>query len=159
MIRVGFGYDVHQLKESETLILGGVTIPFEKGSVGHSDGDVLCHALVDALLGAANLGDIGQYFPSDESRWEGISSLEFLRSTVNEIQSKGFEISFIDCTVILQEPKISSWIPDMRNQLNQVLRIQEDQISIKATTTDFLGFTGRGEGICAVAVATLSPGR
>ena len=156
MIRTGIGYDIHPLKAGETLILGGITIPFDKGPVGHSDGDVVCHALVDAILGAANLGDIGHYFPSENDRWKGASSLEFLRSTVSEIQSKGYQILNVDCTVILQEPKIRPSVPEMRSQLNQVLGINETQISIKATTTDFLGFIGRGEGIGAMAIATLS---
>ena len=158
MIRTGFGYDVHRLEAGETLILGGLKIPFEKGSVGHSDGDVLCHALVDALLGAANLGDIGQYFPSENNNWKGASSLDFLKSACSKVRSKGFEILNIDCTIVLQEPKISPWIPEMKSLLSKVLKIQEDRISVKATTTDFLGFAGRGEGIGAMAVATLSPG-
>jgi len=158
MIRTGFGYDVHRLEAGETLIVGGLKIPFEKGSVGHSDGDVLCHALVDALLGAANLGDIGQYFPSENNNWKGASSLDFLKSAYSKVRSKGFEILNIDCTIVLQEPKISPWIPEMKSLLSKVLKIQEDRISVKATTTDFLGFAGRGEGIGAMAVATLSPG-
>ena len=156
MIRVGIGYDVHRLEVGEKLVLGGVEIPFEKGSVGHSDGDVLCHAIVDALLGAANLGDIGQYFPSEDDTWRGVSSLIFLRKAAEEIREKGFEIVHIDSTVILQKPKICSYIPDMKSKMCKALRMENDCISVKATTTDFLGIVGRGEGVATLSLATLS---
>ncbi|MEE9167035.1 MAG: 2-C-methyl-D-erythritol 2,4-cyclodiphosphate synthase [Candidatus Neomarinimicrobiota bacterium] len=156
MIRTGFGYDVHQLKAGEQLILGGVLIPFSKGSVGHSDGDVLCHAVVDALLGAANLGDIGDHFPSEDSRWKGASSLTFVQMAGEKIQAEGFDILHVDCTVILQEVRVKPHIPEMKSLVRDKLQIGEDRISIKATTTDFLGFTGRGEGVAAMALATLS---
>lgn len=156
MIRVGIGYDVHRLEVGEKLVLGGVEIPFEKGSVGHSDGDVLCHAIVDALLGAANLGDIGQYFPSEDDTWRGVSSLIFLMQAAEEIREKGFEIVYIDCTVILQKPKICSYIPDMKSKMCKALRMENDCISVKATTTDFLGIVGRGEGVATLSLATLS---
>ncbi|MCH8068826.1 MAG: 2-C-methyl-D-erythritol 2,4-cyclodiphosphate synthase [Candidatus Marinimicrobia bacterium] len=155
-MRVGIGYDVHRLEVGEKLVLGGVEIPFEKGSVGHSDGDVLCHAIVDALLGAANLGDIGQYFPSEDDTWRGVSSLIFLMQAAEEIREKGFEIVHIDSTVILQKPKICSYIPDMKSKMCKALRMENDCISVKATTTDFLGIVGRGEGVATLSLATLS---
>lgn len=156
MIRTGIGYDVHPLESGEPLIIGGIEIPSEKGSVGHSDGDVLCHALVDALLGAGNLGDIGQYFPSDDETWKGVSSLEFLKSAAQEVRGKGFEILNVDSTVLLQEPKIGLHLPDMKARISGVLSMSEENVSVKATTTDFLGFVGRGEGIAALAVACVS---
>ncbi|MCH8010484.1 MAG: 2-C-methyl-D-erythritol 2,4-cyclodiphosphate synthase [Candidatus Marinimicrobia bacterium] len=156
MIRVGIGYDVHRLEVGEKLVLGGVEIPFEKGSVGHSDGDVLCHAIVDALLGAANLGDIGQYFPSEDDTWRGVSSLIFLRKAAEEIRKKGFEIVHIDCTVVLQEPKIRSYISDIKSKMGEALEIENNCISVKATTTDFLGIVGLGEGVVTLSIATLS---
>lgn len=156
MIRVGIGYDVHRLEVGEKLVLGGVEIPFEKGSVGHSDGDVLCHAIVDALLGAANLGDIGQYFPSEDDTWRGVSSLIFLRHAAEEIRKKGFEIVHIDSTVVLQEPKIRSYISDIKSKMSEALGIENSCISVKATTTDFLGIVGQREGVVTLSLATLS---
>ncbi len=159
MIKTGIGFDAHRLEKGEKLVLGGAEIPFEKGSVGHSDGDVLCHAVVDALLGAANLGDIGLYFPSDDNTWKGVSSLVFLGNTAEEVRSNSFEIVHIDCTVILQAPPIRSFIPEMKSKIAEALGIQKDQISIKATTTDYLGTVGRGEGIAAQVVSTLMSNR
>lgn len=155
MIRTGLGYDIHQLKGGERLMLGGQEVPYEKGSVGHSDGDVVCHALVDALLGAASLGDIGQYFPSEDDRFKGVSSLEFVRQAAGKVRKRGFRIVNIDCTIILQKPKVGAHMSGMKSHLSHALGVGEDQVSIKATTTDFLGFIGRGEGIGAMAVATL----
>jgi len=156
MVKSGIGYDIHQLRKGETLIIGGVEIPHEKGSVGHSDGDVLSHAVVDALLGAANLGDIGQYFPSTDEALKGASSLTFLTRAAEEIRSKGFVIQHIDCTVVLQEPKISSFTSQMKTAMSEALSIDVEKISVKATTTDHLGDVGKGEGISAFSIATIS---
>lgn len=156
MIRIGLGYDVHELKKGERLILGGVAVPYEKGSVGHSDGDVLCHALVDAILGAANMGDIGVHFPSQDERWKGTSSLEFVQWAAEKVREKGFQIVNIDGTIILQEPGLGRHLARMKSLVGNALGIEQEKVSIKATTTDFLGFIGRGEGVAAMAVATLS---
>lgn len=155
MIRAGIGYDVHRLKEGVPLVLGGARIPHEKGAVGHSDGDVLSHAVVDAVLGAAGLGDIGTHFPSKEKRWKGVSSLVFLAQVAEEIRQRGFSFVNIDCTVILQEPRIDRHVDRMKSAMADAMSIDVDQISIKATTTDFLGYIGEGEGIAAMAVATV----
>ena len=151
--RVGIGYDVHQLVTGETLILGGVAIPGEKGILGHSDGDVLSHAITDALLGAAGLGDIGTYFPSSDESIAGISSLEILRTVHKLLSQEDFRIGNIDTTIILQTPKLASYFPEMQLQVSRALHIEKGAISVKATTTDHLGFTGRGDGIAVMAVA------
>lgn len=156
MIRTGIGYDVHQLAEGRKLVLAGVDISFEKGSVGHSDGDVLTHAIVDALLGAAALGDIGLFFPSNDNKWKGTDSLEFLQSAVEKVKTAGFLINNIDGTIILQEPKLQKYIPEIRQNLAMTLGVQEDQVSVKATTTDYLGAIGAGDGWAAQAVVTIS---
>jgi 2-C-methyl-D-erythritol 2,4-cyclodiphosphate synthase len=153
--RVGIGYDVHQLVKESPLIIGGVKIPFEKGILGHSDGDVLTHAVCDALLGAANLGDIGKYFPSENADIEGISSLVILKNVATMIREQNFHVGNLDASIILQAPKLSTYIADMKRNLVDTCAITEKQISIKATTTDHLGFTGRGEGVAAMAVALL----
>lgn len=154
-IRTGIGYDVHVLAEGESLVLGGVNIPYNKGTRGHSDGDVLIHAIVDALLGAAGLGDIGKFFPSEDDTWEGISSLLFLEKILEELKSTGIGIINVDSTVVIQEPRISSYIDEMIEGVANALSVEPHRISIKATTTDGLGITGRGEGVAALAVATL----
>lgn len=154
--RVGIGYDVHQLVAGETLILGGVTIPHDKGTAGHSDGDVLSHAIADALLGAASLGDIGAYFPSSDETIAGISSLKILRTVTGVLEQEDYRIGNIDTTIILQAPKLASFLPEIKTRLQQVLHITADAMSIKATTTDHLGFTGRGEGIAVMAVALVN---
>jgi|TARA_B100000315_G_scaffold259178_1_gene314031 2-C-methyl-D-erythritol 2,4-cyclodiphosphate synthase len=156
MVKTGIGYDVHQLKEGETLIIGGVKIPHEKGPVGHSDGDVLSHAVVDALLGAANLGDIGQYFPSADESLKGASSLTFLTRVAEEVRGKGIDIQHIDCTVVLQKPEILSFISRIKTAMSDALSIDVEKISVKATTTDHLGHIGKGEGISAFSIATIS---
>jgi len=154
-IRTGIGYDVHVLAEGESLVLGGVNIPYNKGTRGHSDGDVLIHAIVDALLGAAGLGDIGKFFPSEDDTWEGISSLLFLEKVLEELKSTGIGIINVDSTVVIQEPRISPYTDEMIEGVANALSVEPPRVSIKATTTDGLGITGRGEGVAALAVATL----
>ncbi len=156
MIRTGLGFDVHAFASGRKLILGGVSIPFEKGLAGHSDADVLTHAVIDAMLGAAALGDIGSHFPSSGSEYKNINSLILLEKTCVTVRAHGFEIVNIDSTVVLQSPEIREYISGMRNNLAMVLNINIENVSVKATTTDLLGFTGRGEGVAAFAVATLS---
>ncbi len=156
MTRTGIGYDVHRLAEGESLILGGVTVPSEKGSVGHSDGDVVTHAIVDALLGAASCGDIGTHFPSEDEQWKGASSLQFLSHAVQVIRDAGFEISNVDATVILETPCLSGYLEEMRNLLAAEMGVEPNAVSVKATTTDGLGFTGRGDGVGAMAIATVT---
>lgn len=153
--RIGTGYDVHQLTENRKLILGGVEIPYEKGLLGHSDADVLIHALMDAMLGAAALGDIGKLFPDSDDAYKGISSLELLRRVRERIRGEGYSLGNADVTVVCQRPRLASYIDAMRENLAEALQTEEDRISIKATTTEHLGFCGRGEGIAAQAVCIL----
>lgn len=155
MIRIGHGYDVHRLENGRRLILGGVQIPYPQGLAGHSDADVLTHAVMDALLGAAGLGDIGMHFPDTDDRFEGIDSLILARETVALVQDAGYCICNIDSTLIAQAPKLSPYLPQMRKALSQALQINTNQINIKATTEEHLGFTGRKEGIAAHAVCLL----
>ncbi len=155
-MRIGTGYDVHRLTEGRELILGGVTIPYEKGLLGHSDADVLLHAIMDALLGAAALGDIGTHFPDTDPAYEGISSMTLL-SRVGEILTEaGYQVGNLDATLIAQRPKMAPYIPAMRQHVADALSLSLDQVSIKATTEEGLGFTGRGEAIAAQAVALLN---
>ena len=153
--RIGFGYDVHQLVEGIPFWLGGVKIEHEKGSLGHSDGDALIHAICDALLGAANLRDIGNQFPDNDPKLKGIDSKILLTKTLELISQKGYKIGNIDSTISLQKPKINNLIPSMQETLASVLNIDIEDIAIKATTTEKLGFTGREEGIAAYAVVLL----
>lgn len=153
--RVGMGYDVHKLVEERKLILCGVEVPYELGLLGHSDADVALHALMDALLGAAALGDIGKHFPDTDMRFKGADSVKLTEHVVSIIKERGWSINNVDITIIAQRPKLASFIPDMRNKVAQVLNIEEDCVNVKATTTEKLGFTGRGEGIAAEAVASL----
>ena len=155
MIRTGIGFDAHAFARHRKLVIGGVTIPHHKGLAGHSDADVLVHAVIDAILGATAMGDIGVLFPSDDDKYKEINSLKLLKETCNVINNKGFQIINIDSTIILQSPKIQSYIPDMRLNISRVLNIDISQVSVKATTTDFLGFTGRKEGVAVLAIATL----
>jgi len=155
-IRVGQGFDVHAFAENRKLILGGVDIPYHLGLAGHSDADVLIHAICDALLGAACLGDIGHHFPDTDPALEGVDSTILLAKVKQSIADKGYVIGNIDATVIAQKPKLATFIQPMRQRLAQVLALDEDAINIKATTTEKLGFTGRGEGIAAQAVVLLS---
>lgn len=154
-MRVGFGYDVHQLAEGESLILGGVSIPHIKGTVAHSDGDVLIHAICDAILGAANLGDIGQNFPDTDQQFKNIDSKILLKRTHELIIKKGFMIGNIDSTLALQKPKIVNFIPKMQRMIADVLEASVEDISIKATTTEKLGFEGREEGVSAYAIVLI----
>lgn len=152
-MRVGIGYDVHQLAVGRRLILGGVEIPFEKGLAGHSDADVLTHAIMDALLGAASLGDIGCHFPPLDLQYQNISSITLLHRVGELLQSKGWQIGNIDATIVAERPRLAPWIHRMREQISQSLKISSEQIGVKATTSEGLGFAGRGEGIAAYAVA------
>ena len=154
-MRIGHGYDVHRLVEGRKLILGGVEIPFEKGLLGHSDADVLVHAVMDALLGAAALGDIGKLFPDSEPAYEGADSLMLLRRVTETLEGKGYRIGNVDATVLAQRPKLAPHIPLMRERLAAAMGIAPDQVSVKATTEEGLGFTGTGEGIAAHAVALI----
>lgn len=154
-IRVGFGYDVHPLKEAQDFWLGGIKIPHTKGAVGYSDGDTLIHAMCDALLGAANLGDVGIHFPDTAEENKGIDSKKLLKKVVQMLKKEGYEIGNVDCTIALQSPKIAPYIPEMKKTLTDTLKIPAKNISIKATTTERLGFVGREEGICVYAVALL----
>ena len=154
-MRIGHGYDVHALAEGRDLILGGVKIPFEKGLLGHSDADVLAHAIADALLGAAALGDIGVLFPDNDPQYKGADSLKLLSAVVAAVRRKGYAIGNIDATVLAQRPKLRPFIDEMRRNLASACNMDIDCISVKATTEEHLGFTGRGEGISAHAVCLL----
>lgn len=154
-IRVGFGYDVHQLALNETLNLGGIVIPHHKGTVGHSDADVLIHAICDAMLGAANLRDIGYQFPDTSDAFKGIDSKILLKQTSDLLKSKGYILQNIDSTLCLQRPKIKDYVPLMQTTLANVLNLDPDLVSIKATTTEKLGFVGREEGVSAYAVVLI----
>ena len=154
-IRIGYGYDVHQLKEGEELLVGGVHIPHSKGSVGHSDADVLIHTICDAILGAANMRDIGFHFPDTSADYKGIDSKILLRDVMLLIREKGFEIINIDSTVCLEKPKVNPHIPKMQDVLSECMQIEASQLSIKATTSEKMGFVGAEKGIAAHAVALL----
>jgi 2-C-methyl-D-erythritol 2,4-cyclodiphosphate synthase len=154
-IRVGFGFDVHQLIEGADFWLGGIKIPHSKGAVGHSDADVLIHTICDALLGAANLRDIGFHFPPSDNQYKGIDSKILLKDVVDLVHAKGFVVGNIDATIALQEPKINPHIPEMKSVLSSIMEIEEEDISIKATTTERLGFEGREEGVSAYAVVLI----
>ena len=155
MIKVGIGYDVHQLRTNEDLYIGGVKIPSDFGSVGHSDGDALSHAIIDALLGAAGLGDIGKIFPSDDDTWRGAQSSIFLVDVMARIKKEGYKINNIDATIILQSPKLENYIGQINNSLSDIMAIDQSSINIKATTTDKLGVIGQGLGWASMAVALL----
>lgn len=157
-IRVGHGYDVHKFSENRRLILGGTEIPYELGLLGHSDADVLVHAIMDSLLGAAALGDIGVHFPDNAKEYEGADSIELLKKVCDLIRSEGYEISNIDATVIAQKPKIKDYIPSMRETVAKAMEVDLSQVSIKATTEEKLGFTGRLEGISAHCVSLIFTG-
>ena len=154
-IKVGIGYDVHQLIDNIPLVIGGLSVPHNKGSLGHSDADTLIHAICDALLGAANLGDIGQHFPDTVEEFKGIDSKILLKKTVNLVREQGYSISNIDSTVCLQNPRIKPFISEMKDILANTMEIPVEDISIKATTTEKLGFIGREEGMAAYAVALI----
>lgn len=154
-MRIGHGYDVHKFVEGRKLILGGVEIPFEMGLLGHSDADVLLHAISDALLGASALGDIGLLFPDTDPQYEGADSIQLLRQVCRKVREAGFEIENVDATVLAQQPKLRPYIDDMRAMISAALGIDIDCVSVKATTEEGLGFTGRKEGISAHAVCLL----
>jgi len=155
LFSIGQGFDVHKLAEGESLIIGGVKIDYYKGTIAHSDGDVLIHAIIDALLGAANLGDIGLLFPDSDSKYKNIDSKILLRETVKLLCENHYEIGNIDSTIILQKPKIAEYIPNMKEAISSVVGIETNQISIKATTTERLGFEGRAEGVSAQAICLI----
>ena len=155
MIRIGYGYDVHRYAEGRRLVLGGVTVPFEKGLLGHSDADVLIHAVIDALLGAAAAGDIGALFPDTSDDYKDVDSRVLLRKTLEVIKAKGYRVSNVDATVICQRPKLAPHILKMRENIAADLGVDADAVSVKATTEEKLGFTGREEGVAAAAVALI----
>jgi 2-C-methyl-D-erythritol 2,4-cyclodiphosphate synthase len=155
-VRCGIGYDLHRLAEGRKLIVGGIEVPFDKGPVGHSDGDVVAHAICDALLGAAGLGDIGKLFPDTDPKWKGANSLLFLEHTRELLGGKNFVIEYIDAVVILERPKLGPHFPKMRDALARVLVVSTEQISLKAKTNEGVDAVGRGEAIAAHVVATLS---
>jgi 2-C-methyl-D-erythritol 2,4-cyclodiphosphate synthase len=154
-LRVGLGYDAHALEDGVPLVLGGVAIDYPRGLAGHSDGDVVAHALIDAILGAANLGDIGSLFPSGDEQYRGASSLDLLWEAYREVRDAGWELVNADCVLIGEEPRIGEIRGDMSQRLAGALGIDETRVAVRATTTDHLGFTGRGEGLAAQAVALL----
>ncbi|MEK7850344.1 MAG: 2-C-methyl-D-erythritol 2,4-cyclodiphosphate synthase, partial [Deltaproteobacteria bacterium] len=154
-VRVGFGYDVHRLVEGRKLILGGVEVPFEKGLLGHSDADVLLHAISDAILGAIAEGDIGRHFPDTDPKWKGANSLDLFKYVIDLARQKGFEINNIDSTIVCQRPKLAGFISQMVENIASAVLIPKVRINVKATTTEGLGFTGAGEGIAAYAVVTV----
>ncbi|CDB88076.1 2-C-methyl-D-erythritol 2 4-cyclodiphosphate synthase [Firmicutes bacterium CAG:170] len=158
-MRIGHGYDVHRLVEGRKLILGGVEIPWEKGLDGHSDADVLTHAVMDALLGAAAMGDIGKLFPDTDDRFLGICSMELLTEVGSRLRAAGYAVGNIDATVIAQRPKLAPYIDAMRKEIAERLQIDVSRVSVKATTEEHLGFTGSGDGIAAHAVCLLEDGR
>ena len=153
--RIGIGVDAHAFSDAAALVVGGVEIPGEAGLAGHSDGDVVAHALVDAVLGAAALGDIGSFFPSDQAEWEGASSLHFLERAMAAVREAGFELVNADCVLVGERPRIAPIRAEMEQRLSGALGVGADRVTVRATTTDGLGFTGRGEGLAAQAVALL----
>lgn len=154
-LRVGHGYDVHRLTEGRALILGGVTVPFDRGLLGHSDADVLTHAVMDALLGAAALGDIGQLFPDSDAAYAGADSIALLERVTALLREHGWQVGNVDATVVAQTPKLAPYIPEMRRRLAEAMGLDVDCVSVKATTEERLGFTGSGEGMAAHAVALI----
>ena len=155
-MRVGFGYDVHRLVEDRKLILGGVEVPYEKGLLGHSDADVLVHALMDAMLGAAGMGDIGRHFPDTDNQYKGIDSMLLLERVTQLLHAAGYKINNIDVTVVAQRPKLAGFIPQMVTNIARVVGAEESMVNVKATTTEKLGFEGEGLGISAYAVCTIA---
>ncbi len=154
-MRVGIGYDVHRLVEGRKLMIGGVDVPFEKGLLGHSDADVLLHAICDALLGAAGLGDIGRHFPDSDPKYKGISSLKLLQEVDSLLANAGYRVYNIDATIVAEKPKMASYIKEMVANIAAAVQVERSAVNVKATTTEGLGFAGRGEGIEAYAVGTI----
>lgn len=155
MLRIGQGFDVHQLVEGRPLIIGGVRIPYEKGLLGHSDADVLLHTITDAILGALALGDIGKHFPDTDPKWKDADSSKLLASVWEMVQKQGYKLGNLDATIIAQKPKMAPYIPAIREKIATLLKVELDQVNVKATTTEKLGFTGREEGIAAMAAVLL----
>ena len=155
--RTGIGFDTHPLVEGRDLVLGGVAVPFDRGLDGHSDGDVLSHAVIDALLGASGLGDIGGHFPPGDPALRGIASVRLLERTARLLEDNSWQAAYVDATIVAQRPVLKPHIPQIRRGIAASLGLGEDMVSVKATTTDHMGFTGRGEGIAALAVATVEP--
>ncbi|MCM3603436.1 2-C-methyl-D-erythritol 2,4-cyclodiphosphate synthase [Robertmurraya korlensis] len=155
MFRIGQGFDVHQLTEGRPLILGGITIPYEKGLLGHSDADVLLHTVTDAVLGAIGEGDIGRHFPDTDPEFKDADSAKLLEYVWSLVENRGYELVNADCTIIAQKPKMAPYIEQMKNRIAELLKATPDQVNVKATTTEKLGFTGRGEGIASQAVVLL----
>ena len=153
--RSGIGIDVHPLVDGRALVLGGVTVPFDRGLAGHSDGDVLIHAVIDALLGGAGLGDIGTHFPSSDPRYEGMASTEFLRQTLEMLQAHRWRTGYVDATILAERPVLRPFMAQIRQNLATLLAVDPGSVNLKATTTDGLGFIGRGDGIASLAVATI----
>lgn len=153
--RVGSGFDVHRFAEQRRLVLCGIEVPYEKGLLGHSDADVALHALMDAMLGAAAMGDIGKHFPDTDERFKGADSVKLTEHVVALLQEKGWRVNNADITIIAQQPKLAKYIPAMRSKVASVLQLEEECVNVKATTTEKLGFTGRGEGMAAEAVVSL----
>ena len=153
--RIGFGYDVHRLVQGRPLILGGITIPFGKGLLGHSDADVLTHAVMDAILGALGKGDIGRHFPDSDPMYKGANSLSLLIEVEESLRQEGFTVNNLDATIVAQEPKLTTYLEEMGKQLSHVLEVDPGSVNVKATTSEGLGFCGRGEGLAAYAVVTL----
>jgi 2-C-methyl-D-erythritol 2,4-cyclodiphosphate synthase len=156
-VRIGQGFDAHRLVEGRRLVLGGVDIPFERGALGHSDADVLTHALSDALLGAAALGDLGSHFPDSDVRWKNADSMELLKFCAGEVHRAGFQISNVDATIVVQEPRLAEFLIKMRENIAGVLELSLHQVSVKAKTSEGMGYTGDGSGIAAFAVACIEP--
>ena len=155
---VGIGYDSHRLAQDRRLVLGGVEIPGEFGLEGHSDADVLTHAVIDALLGAAGLGDIGEHFPDTDERFSDADSMELLKSVVRTVSNEGLQVVNVDCTVVMERPKLGAHREEIRKRLGQVLGLEEGRVNVKATTGEGIGFVGRGEGVAALAIASLQEG-
>ena len=155
-MRIGHGYDVHRLVSGRALILGGVSIPHEKGLLGHSDADVLTHAVMDALLGAAALGDIGRHFPDSDERYRGVSSMKLLQAVVYLLRARGLHALNVDLTIVAQRPKLAPYVPAMADNVARVLGVDRQSVNVKATTTEGMGFEGRGEGVSATAVALIT---
>ena len=154
-MRSGIGIDIHKLSNKKAMIIGGVNIPYHLGIDGHSDGDVLIHSIIDALLGAASLGDIGMYFPSSDSKYQGISSIKLLEIIVEELYKHSWNTNNIDATIVLEKPKLSPYIFDMKKKLSKAIKINMNQINIKSTTVDGIGLIGENEGICSIAIASI----
>lgn len=156
-MRVGLGYDVHRLKRGNPLILGGIEIPHRAGPEGHSDADVLTHALIDALLGAMAWGDIGSWFPDTDSQFKNADSIKLLEVVLNKLKSEQIKVNNVDATVVLQQPRLNSYLDDIRSNLSSVMKVEKNQISVKATTSEKIGFIGREEGVAVYCVVALSP--